>query len=447
MKGDKKLVEPYGLEPAFERKVILFTCGSSKFYGAVGHAVVAELLQADAGAKLAVEAAHAIAKEVGHGPDSVVIVLQRLRRWMGEGKLTLEQYREAEQTFDDAEDEGDVPELAVLAELVPIIQRRQHSEVLVTAAKEYAGRQDMTKVVDMIQAAARLGKTDINIGVKIGPESFRELEQQVEVERLPLGIPEIDSFFNGGIKIGEEVVFAGGTGDGKSLALTHLLCSGAKHGLFCGYVTLEVAPMEVRARIKANLTNIPINAIMSGGEALAECKKRLAMLSDRLGPIYVKDFTPKVTTNLDIIEWVSQCEQVEGRKMQVLVVDYEDKVGPLPGSEKKPKHEWTEDNYEGLRIWAKDSQRWVATASAIKGSASKDSKGKKAKRHDVEDASDSQGKSRVCDVWLNLMINDEHTELQVFVGKNRTGNSRQNFGPWPVDYSCAQIAPVTDLPF
>lgn len=446
-KGDKKLVEPYGLEPVFERKVILFTCGSTKFYGSVGHAVSPELLQASPGAKLAVEAAHAIAKEFGHGPESVVIVLQRLRRWMGEGKLTLEQYREAQHLFDVAEDEGELSEQSVLEELVPILQRRAQSEVMVTVAKEYAARSDMGKVVDMIQAAARLGRTDINVGMKIGPESFRELEEQVEVERLPIGVQEIDSFFGGGVKIGQLVVYAGGTGDGKSLALTHLLCSAAKHGLFCGYATLEVEPKEVRARIKANLSNIPINAILSGGEALAECKRRLAQLSDRLGPIYVKDFTPKVTSNLDIYEWVAQTEQVEGRKMQCLVVDYEDKIGPMPGSEKKQKHEWVEENYENLRIWAKDSQRWAGTASQIKGAAAKEAKGKKAKRHDVEDASDSQGKSRVCDVWLNLMVNDEHTEMQIFVGKNRTGASRQNFGPWPVDYACAQIAPVTDLPF
>jgi hypothetical protein len=154
----------------------------------------------------------------------------------------------------------------------------------------------------------------------------------------------------------------------------------------------------------------------------------------------VRDFTPYATTLEDIKEWVDQCEQFYGRKMDLLVVDYADKVGAKAKKGEQQSNEYTSGRvvYEGLRIYADARKMFCWTAS--QANRQKDRK----KVLDLNDVADSLHKIRVADlvVTLNLQGEGEETEVVLNIAKHRTGRSRVKIGPLPCAYELGQVVAV-----
>jgi len=48
----------------------------------------------------------------------------------------------------------------------------------------------------------------------------------------------------------------------------------------------------------------------------------------------------------------------------------------------------------------------------------------------------------VVDIVVTLNYDDEAQEMTFFIAKNRTGRSRKEVGPLPVDFGCGAVAPV-----
>ncbi len=425
--------KPYNLDPVFEKAVVTLTCSNPRFYGRVGTVLDPELLKLDA-SKHAVRAAHAIYQDVGHGPSAGVLVIQRLRSWMQDGKLTLEAVKAVADLFDDAEDSGMPDAESVIAELAPILQQRMRDEAVLAAIESHGKKGDLSRVLALESKAARIGVADTSVGTVLGTESWNEMASLRELERLPTGIIELDGVLDGGLVRGGLGVAVGASGDGKSMMLSHIAGVSLPTGLFVGYATLELPRAEVLARVKANITGIPINALKAG--ETKEARARLEALAGRLGKFVVMDFTPYATTIEDIKEWVDACEQFYGRKMDLLVVDYGDKVG-VKAKKGDQSSEYTSGRvvYEGLRIYAHERKTFCWTAS--QANRQKDKK----KVLDLNDVADSMHKIRVADLVVTLNLQGEGEDLQVVlnVAKHRTGRSRVKVGPFPCAYEIGQV--------
>lgn len=436
-----KAADPYWFDPGFERAVVTLCCCRPRFHGRIGHALDPECLEL-AEAKLALRAAHAVAKGAGRGPDNLVIVLQRLRQWMGDGRVTLEEIQAVADLFDEAESARLPTEEAAVAELAPVLRKRLQGDLVRMAMEEYAagGGQDgsFAKTARLLHRATTLGDADTSVGVRLGSGSYEEIERVKGLERRPLGILELDQALSGGQRRGSLLVYVGGPGGGKSMAMSHGAAHDIRSGLFAAYATLEVPVPDVLARVKANLTGVPINAILEEPRCVEQ-----ALAAVPLGPFVVQEFTPLATTLDDIAAWVEALEEQEGRRVDVLYVDYGDKLGVPKTAGKDGEHGYTAGRviFEGLRVYANEGHRggkiWVVTG--CQATRSKD----KRKKIQLDDMADSMHKARVAD--LVVTINPDEEQLAWFIAKNRYGKANLTVGPLPHDFECGRVAPVLEV--
>ncbi len=426
---DKK-ADPYAFTPDFERAVVALSCTHARFFGRVGRHLDPEAMTTEAG-KLAVEAAQDIARDTGQGPASALIVVQRLRRWVDEGKVRRDEVDAVDDMVADAEDAGLPSDEAVISEMVPMLKRRKQNDVVKLAMSDYAGRRDFGRVMKLLEEVETLGKGDAGVGVKVGGTGFDVIDALRHLEKCPTGIDDLDVELGGGLPRGQLGMFIGGAGAGKSMALSHVAAFASRIGLFVGYATLELPEAVVLARITANHTTIPIDRILAGDPEARE--KLMDNLPD--GVCIVKEFTPQVTTVADVRAWVDLCENSEERSMDVLVVDYADKM--TANCKDRSTYKIMEHVYEDLRLFVHEGTRWGWTASQ----ATRADKQQK-KKLDLEHVSDSVNKVRVVDLAITLNL-DDGEEMTYYVAKNRTGKGRMSVGPLPTDFASGSIAPTS----
>lgn len=433
MSAAPKRITPYGFDPVFERAVVTLCCTNTRFYGRVGHELDPELFKYEA-SKFAMRACHAIAKDVGHGPSTGTVVIQRLRRWMDDGKATLEIVKKVCELLDDAEDAG-LPEAdQIIAELAPVIAQRIRDQAVQSAIESFGRKGDLSKAVQLEERASRIGVVDTSVGTLLGTDSWQELSELRNLERLKTGVPELDGVLDGGLQRQGLGIVVGGPGDGKSMMLSHIGAVNLLDGLFVGYATLELPRPLVLARTKANLTSMPINALVN--EDSKEAQRRLQQLSSGLGKFVVQDFTAYATTIEDIKDWVARCEDTYGKKMDLLIVDYGDKLGVKKQKDEDSGYTSGRIVFEGLRIYSVERKMFVWTAS--QATRQKD----KRKRLDLNDVADSMHKVRVADLVVTLNLKEQDgadPEVTFYVAKHRTGKSRVEVGPFPAAYELGQV--------
>ena len=426
-------VDPYRFGKTFEEHVCVLLCRNSKFYGLVGDALDADAFDLPE-ARLIVRASQAVARDLGRGPTSDTIVVQRLRRWSDDGRVPFQDVVDVVDLMDRVDDNGGPADYReVVCELVPVLKDRMRAKAASTAFDERASGGDFSKVVRLIDQANSLGHVDTGTGVQLGTQSFDVIQAQRGLDRMPTGVDDLDIRLNGGVPRGELTVFVAETGGGKSVFLSQIAAVGLGAGMFVGYATLELPEGLVLARVKAALTSVPIDDIVAGPPDDSTARERLQSMVDQgLGLCVVKFFTGGVTTPNDLFDWVERCEREANRKLDCLIVDYGDKlVDPSTDS----KYEQGEKVFEGLRVMAAERDWWVWTASQAKRRKRTD------KRYnlDTEDIADSLHKARVADkvITINLADNDDGSqdpEISLFVAKNRTGRGGFAVGPFPAEF-------------
>jgi hypothetical protein len=436
------VVEPYGLAPAFERAVVWLCCCRPRFWGRVGHQVDPAHLETTS-AKLAVKAAQAIAKDQeGKGSASTTLVIQRLRRWMTEGKVSKEQLDAVCDMFDLAEDEcAEDLEEAVITEIVPLLRRRMAQNALRLGMGAFTNDTSIAPVIDLFSKAERLGIQNASPGTKFGADTIDKLKALDKIERLKTGIPLLDHALDGGMMRGQLGVVGAPFGGGKSLFLTQVAVTAIWGGKTVAYATLELSEDQQQARLMANLVDLPINDL--SGKRSEEAKRIYEIHAHHLGDIYFRHFAAQVTTVEDLREWVTIIEANGGKAVDVILVDYADKMVSANTKEKDTSgYLGMRDVYEGLRVWVEARNGWCWTATQLKR---KESKSKKA-RSDGDDVADSIHKSRVTDILITLNPDEEVSEIAYWIAKNRTGRSLFGTPPIPVNFACGRIAAQPERP-
>lgn len=427
--------EPYGLHPGFEELVLFYTCTSERFWSRAAHVVDPESLTHPL-SKLVFETARQIAKDTGHGPSSAGLMIQRLARRVHEGKVTVADLDAVNTLIDRVADLPPPDMEAVLEELVPVLRRRLFSNAILMSHDEWAKHGDFSLVSELIDKAKRLGEVDLVQGTRLNAAGFDEIRNVKLQDRLPLGILELDIQLGNGLPNGQLGVWIGDSGGGKSIALAHQAAEATRRQMFTGFVTLELPKPVQLARLYSNLIGVPVNQILDNDEDLVEAERRITLCESALGICEVAEFPPHATTTRDIVQWIDQKEQEHGVKMQVLVVDYADKLY-------EPR---VKDNdyvamryvYEGLRRdIAVARGMWVWTGSQ----ASRPSK-ESQKKLDLHHVADSMHKVRVADLIVTLNPRDDG-QMEFFVAKNRMGRSRYTIGPVVTDFERARIVPLS----
>jgi len=427
--------EPYWMDPAFERAVLTLCASRANFWGRLGFALDPACMGLPE-ATLILETIRVMAKERSHGPESALLVLQRLRRKMSEGKVTLEQIKQVGALFDAAEDAGLPNEESVVAELVPVLRRRLESEAILDAHDAYANRKSLDGVTAKIEASRRLGVTNTSVGMDL-QSGFSTIEELEGVERLQTGILELDLQLDQGMPRGQLGFVLGDSGAGKSMWLVAQACEAIRSQHNTIYATLELPKHVQLARLYANLTGVPFKCILENPLDRKEAQRRMEIMHPSVGSMLVEEFPPYATTVQDIVEWTARCEDYLGEPVGCVVIDYADKMHD-PKVRQDDDYHAMRNVYEGLRVRvAHQPGRWAWTASQATRPAND-----REKRLGLHHASDSHHKGRVSDVVLTLNVRDDGLQMLIFCAKNRTGRANFQVGPLPTDFDRARIVPA-----
>lgn len=417
--------ESYKLDPTFEETVVLALIRYPKFFGVVGHAIDPEALGKPLHA-LIVKTVRAVYKEIGHAPSEAIIV-QRFRRNVDDGLVTFDELQEAIDFFLDAPES--IPSYSeIVNELTPIIRRKLEGAVVRTAMEEFARKGDFEQTEKLITAAKAVGKVDRNAGLRLDGGAFARITRLAKMDRLPIGLDDLDYGLDGGMPRGCLGIYAAGTGCGKSMFLSSLAAHALASNRTVRVATLELNEETWTARVIANLTGEPVTKILAGD--FKDARRKLEKRYASLGSLVVKDFPAKLTSMLDIVQWDREESETDGSEGDLLIVDYVDKCR---SHKREDQNEYAGQNTvaETLRVHAHEMKIWAWSASQPQRKAGKD----KNRRIESDDLADSQGKARVTDLLITGTKNADGDMLDYFVAKNRYGRGDFAVGPIPHDWA------------
>lgn len=423
---------PYPFDPTFERVVVSLLVTSDRFYNYVGvHLDPARLN--DSKAQELAAAARQIYETTGKAPGSLPVVIQRMRAKYDAGKMTLAKLSACADYINDAIDEGLPAPEPVISEVATIIQRLENQTVLDEALVAYAERRDLTEVAAKIENIASIGRNDASYGATL--DGFgEELDTLGKVERMSTSFRELDVATGGGVARGEFVFWLAGQKVGKTMALVGNAVTGLFNGRHVAVATLEVGAVPWRARILGTVTATPYQDILKYGSKSVAFERYRELLADpdyNLGRLAVHKFAGHQTKLTEILDWVRREEDRAGKQVEVLVIDYADKlVGP---NERDAMYEQMRDVYEGIRLYAEAERIWAWSAS-------------QAQRIELgqmptpNNCADSQHKVRVTDGMIGITRNpDEGNQVlaKILAWRNGPGES-STAGPLDngFDYGC-----------
>jgi hypothetical protein len=436
-------VQPYSFAPEFEESLAYLLASRPKFGETIGRVLEPDALGTPQG-KLVVKLVQEIVRDTEAAPKSNVVVIQRAARWREAGKITQEEVESVGKLFDDVEDDGVPPTDAILSELVPVLRERMRHSLLIKAVEDAGKGKALGRLAADLLHAEQIGEVGEGIGgAALGLGSFDGIRDLLGKCRISTGIDELDFALGGGLPVGTLGIVIGASGEGKSMFLNHGACQKVWDGGFVGYATLEIAKAFEEARAIANLTGVPETDIENmEPKAVALAQARLPTVLARGGLLQVKDFTPMVTQVEDLRQWVEECEQERGRKMDALYVDYMDKVGMVDhAGDARGGYEAGRIVSDGLKNLAADKKLWLWTGSQSKRGDNRKKVNSSPK--DLDDVADSIEKVRIGHIVITLNgRGDDNDEILFFVAKHRSGKSRQAVGPIPHDFAYGRMAPL-----
>lgn len=308
------------------------------------------------------------------------------------------------------------------AEAIRKSRKQELAENLVMSMDEDGAT---ARAVSSLEQIDRIGHEDKEEGLELGDGMFEEISKLSRKNRCPTGIPDLDMKLRGGMAKGELLIFCAQSGGGKSLALAAMAATGIRNGHNVAFATLELASAYQGMRLLACLTGVPTNKLESN-EGRKEAQSRFNQLKQQgIGSLHVKEFEPTLGTSQDIINWVTQLEEKTGKEIDLIVIDYLDKLGTTKvGGPNANSYQIQGQAAEDLRYFAMEgNKKWIATASQSKGREKKQVLG-------MSDIADSIGKVRVADLFITINKDKDSGDISLFVAKSRGGISDVLVGPY-----------------
>jgi replicative DNA helicase len=240
--------------------------------------------------------------------------------------------------------------------------RHKSLERAIINSADLLEKQDYGQVESMIKEAVQIGLAkDMGTDYFADPRA-RLMRIKDKNGQISTGWPSLDRRLFGGMNRGELNIFAGGSGAGKSLFLANLGINWALNGLNVLYLTLELSEELVSMRMDSMLTGIPTKEIFRD---LDDIEMRVKLVGKKSGAVQIK-YMPSGKTCNDLRAYLKEYEIKNGRKIDVLLVDYLDLL--MPQSRKiSPADLFIKDKYvsEELRNLAVERQCILVTASQL----------------------------------------------------------------------------------
>lgn len=424
--------DSYPFDKQFERAVVGLLVTSDRFFNRVGpHLDPAKFR--DRKAQLIAAECRSLYEQIGKAPGSEMVIFQRLRVIHEKGKLNISTLEKCAEYICDAMDAGLPDPDVAIHQVADVLKRVKGQEALDRAFTTYAERGDMREVAKELDAVENIGRNDASYGATL--DGFdQELDQLGHIVRLPTGFRDLDVASGGGSAQGEAFFWLAGPKIGKTMALVQNTVIGLLRGLHVGVATLEVDVVKWRARVLGVLTGTPYQDILRHGSKSVAFERYRAMVEDpeiQCGRLSINKFGGHQTKFAEVADWVKREEDRSGLGVQLLVVDYADKL--CGRNDRDGMYEQMRDVYEAFRIWCETNKAWGWTASQAVRIAL-------GEMPTVNHCADSQHKVRIMDgmVGITRLPDEENKVKAKFLALRSTMGEGAEAGPLPngFDYGC-----------
>jgi hypothetical protein len=424
------------LDPDFAAAVAHRLVVDPEFFALFGVHMDADLCSEDS-ARWTVKAAQAIYRDANQAPGGEFAVMQRLQSWVDGGSCPAEILEAVEDDFDDQIDRKPIPSAVLAGELGNVLRESKRHRLVDDLIKAHGRGEDCLRQAKQLQEISRIGhaKTSSAVGLS---DAHSLLLQASKMERHPTGIEELDDGMKGGPPRQSLTLWIGGTGDGKSIALSMVSAVALLNQRSVVYVSLEIPRYMVLARISAALTGYLIDDF----EAVdPEALEALDRMRGNLGSLAIEYMEPGVTTPGDIDDLIESVQQARGEPVEFLAVDYLDRLA-APGKRGSRRGEIsTYSTGEIVTTQLRDQiivprNLWGHTASAAKG------QDKKKKVKGTDDGADSLHKARISDNVITLNVDEMaagERQLLFKLAKHRTGRAGFTVGPHPAEFEYGRL--------
>lgn len=416
--------------PEFERALTYLLCTNRNVYARIGPHLDVKAIS-DKTAVWLIKAANAVAETTGEGPSTALAVIQRLRTWREDGKLSIEAVQAANNYLDDAEDAGLPSVEELVSEVARIIQKREQKNQLRKALDVVAKGGDFAKLGREMAATARIGEDRATLGEMLHADVLDGIVASASLAKFPTGCFELDHILGGGLPKGF-TLFLGREKSGKSMVLSSVAAEAIWQGKNVAIATLELDTHKQLSRVIANITCTTIDEVETGAKAV---KDRLSYLGTKLGKLSCQKFSPDTPVN-EILRWKDRLVDAWGKKVDLLVVDYVDLVGAGKGD--------SDDAYNGQKVVINTFRDDAMTNGYVVISASQAKRGAGSNKPlDLDDASDSQNKIRIPDCVVAMRMDmDRKDDIDWYLAVKRDGKDRIGTGELPASRAFGRMYPV-----
>jgi replicative DNA helicase len=300
-----------------------------------------------------------------------------------------------------------------IAESVPLVKQEKFGEV----EDKIKSALQVTRVVDNgLQYFSTLN------------DRWKRLHDKKEVDKFKLVFDKVNDSLEGGLNRKELAMVVAPPGVGKSLYLVNQGVTSLMEGRNVLYVSLEMAEDLVAQRFDSVMTRIPQSRLKDSATILT-LKERLALFQEKFnGKLVIKEFPTGIASVNNIRSLLSQLENYEEFRPDVVIVDYLELLRPV--REIDAEYQAQQRIAEELRGVAMEYNLLVHTATQT------NRKGANVEIITDAELGDSYGKIRTCDFAMSLNQKSEeydNGQMRGYIMKSRNGRARWML-PVAIDY-------------
>jgi archaellum biogenesis ATPase FlaH len=240
--------------------------------------------------------------------------------------------------------------------------RNQAVTEAILKGPELLDKGDMTAIITELKSAISLG-----LHRDLGTDYFKDPELRIkssseEAVRISTLIPELDLFLGGGLARQEILIFAGGSGVGKSMNMLNLAHNLLIQGYNGVYFSLEMSQKLVSRRLDSMVSRVSQQNIDGSVDKVAAAIHSLGTTSGRF---FIKRLAENRTNANHLRAYLEQLEQETGITPDFIVLDYIDITGTTMNV--SPENLFVKDKFvtEEVRAIGLDYDAMMISASQL----------------------------------------------------------------------------------
>lgn len=248
-------------------------------------------------------------------------------------------------------------------------------------------------------------------------------------EAIPTNFECIDSLMDGGLGPGELGVAVGSAGSGKSWLLNKIGTEALRQNKNVVHFTLELMQKYVGRRYDCCFTGVDFQQITKHKDKVVNSIKNIESF------LKIKYYPVKTATALTLKAYVERVQNLTGKKVDMVIVDYADILRPVISGKNGDSYTDAGNIYEELRSVAGELQVPIWTASqGNRGTI-------QSEIIEADGVADSYRKVMTADFIISLSrkVDDKRRDTaRMHIMKNRFGADGLTF-PAHFDASCGDI--------